>query len=131
MQSLKQRLSRFAAVYLTASIAFMGVLQPAQAAMIGSEQVLAQATGAERSQLNAWLDRTDVQDRLQALGVSADDAKARVAALTDAEAQALVQQVDTAPAGGIIDAIIFVFLVLLVTDILGFTKVFPFTRAAR
>ena len=28
-------------------------------------------------------------------------------------------------------AVVFVFLVLLVTDILGFTKVFPFTRSIR
>ena len=38
---------------------------------------------------------------------------------------------DKAPAGGIIGVILFVFFVLLVTDILGFTKVFPFTRSIR
>jgi hypothetical protein len=39
---------------------------------------------------------------------------------------------DKAPAGGgIIGAIVLVFLVLLLTDILGFTKVFPFTRSVR
>ena len=41
-------------------------------------------------------------------------------------------QIDSAPAGaGIIETAVFVFLVLLVTDILGFTKVFSFTRSIR
>ena len=31
----------------------------------------------------------------------------------------------------VIGVILFVFFVLLVTDILGFTKVFPFTRSIR
>ena len=43
----------------------------------------------------------------------------------------LADQIDSAPAGGIIGAILLVFFVLLVTDILGLTKVFPFTRSVR
>ena len=56
--------------------------------------------------------------------------KARVAALTDAEAAELAARLDELPAGGvsILGAILIVFLVLLLTDILGYTKVFPFTK---
>ena len=44
----------------------------------------------------------------------------------------MADQIENAPAGsGIIGAIVLIFLVLLVTDILGFTKVFPFTRSVR
>ncbi len=44
----------------------------------------------------------------------------------------MATQIENAPAGsGIIGAIILVFLVLLLTDILGFTKVYPFTRSIR
>ena len=43
----------------------------------------------------------------------------------------LAGEIDKAPAGGIIEVILFVFFVLLVTDILCFTKVFPFTRSIR
>jgi hypothetical protein len=37
------------------------------------------------------------------------------------------------PAGGVdlLGAVLIVFLVLLLTDILGYTKVFPFTRPAK
>ena len=41
-------------------------------------------------------------------------------------------RIDQAPAGGDILGVLFtVFIVLLVTDILGLTKVFPFTRSVR
>jgi hypothetical protein len=60
-------------------------------------------------------------------------ARERAAALTDAEAAQIVSNIDDLPAGGvgIIGAILIVFLVLLLTDILGYTKVFPFTKPMR
>lgn len=55
--------------------------------------------------------------------------KARVDALTDAEAQQLARQLDTMPAGGnALGVLLTVFLVLLITDLLGWTDVFPFTK---
>jgi hypothetical protein len=80
-----------------------------------------------------FLDRAEVQAQLQVYGVSAAEVKARVGALTDEEAAELAARIDTLPAGGvnILSAILIVFLVLLLTDILGFTKVFPFTRPVK
>jgi hypothetical protein len=70
---------------------------------------------------------------LQVRGVSIDAARERVAALTDAEAAQLAAQIDQAPAGadGVLGTIVFIFVLLLITDILGLTKVFPFTRSVR
>ena len=129
------RLKQTLAALLIVSTTHVGFVQTAQAAMIGTEQV-AQASTARsaddaRSQLNDAFARADVQARLQALGVGTSDARERVAALTDDEARRLAGEIDKAPAGGIIEVILFVFFVLLVTDILGFTKVFPFTRSIR
>ena len=64
-------------------------------------------------------------------GVDPELAIERVAALTDEEAGQLAEKINSAPAGGIIGALLLVFFVLLVTDILGLTKVFPFTRSTR
>ena len=66
-------------------------------------------------------------------GVDPAQVRARVAALTDAEAAQLLQQIDAAPAGAsdVLGVIVFIFVLLLVTDVLGFTKVFPFTRSIR
>jgi hypothetical protein len=109
---------RFVAALLIVSLAL-----PAQAAMIATDQ----------GRMIEFLDRAEVQAQLQAYGVSAAEVKARVAALTDEEAAELAARIDTLPAGGvnIISAILIVFLVLLLTDILGFTKIFPFTRPVR
>jgi hypothetical protein len=99
---------------------------PAHAAMLSTESAL----GPERERIAQSLDRTDVRAQLQAYGVSAAEVKARVAALTDAEAAELAARIDELPAGGVsvLGAALIVFLVLLLTDILGYTKVFPFTR---
>jgi hypothetical protein len=70
---------------------------------------------------------------LRARGVAPDQVRSRVAALSDAEAAQLADQIDAAPAGGndVLGTIVFVFVLLLITDILGFTKIFPFTRSIR
>jgi hypothetical protein len=87
----------------------------------------------DRDRIVSVIDRADVQVQLQAYGVNPADVKARVAALTEEEAAELAARIDSLPAGGIgiIGAILLVFLVLLITDILGLTKVFPFTRPMR
>lgn len=97
---------------------------PVHAGMVATDSVL------ERSRISSLLERADVQAQLQAYGVSAADVKARVAALSDAEAAELAARIDELPAGGVsvLGAALIVFLVLLLTDILGYTKVFPFTR---
>lgn len=129
------RFKQTLAALLIVSTTHVGFVQTAQATMIGTEQVAqagaARSADAARAQLNEAFARADVQARLQALGVDASDASERVAALTDDEALRLAGEIDKAPAGGIIGAILLVFFVLLVTDILGFTKVFPFTRSIR
>lgn len=129
-------LKRFLSLFVAASILFTGTVQTAQAAMVGSAQV-AQATGVnkveqDRERVLATLARADVQEALIERGVSPDEVKDRVAALSDEEVSQMAEQMDSAPAGsGIIGAIVLIFLVLLVTDILGFTKVYPFTRSIR
>lgn len=102
---------------------------PALAGIVGTDSVVA---GAERERIAGLLERGEVRARLQALGVDPVDAKARVAALSDAEAAQLSAQLDELPAGGdLLGAAVLIFLVLLFTDIMGYTKVFPFTRSAR
>lgn len=126
---------RFFSAFLAASILFTGSISSVQAAMISSEQV-AEATVTstgeqDRARIIAALSRDDVQSALVARGIDPTQAQERVAALTDEEASTMANQLDSAPAGGIIGAIVLIFLVLLLTDILGFTKIYPFTRSIR
>jgi hypothetical protein len=119
------------AMLLVASIAGWSLPMPAQAAMVGTDSVLASDRPDDRYRIATLLNRADVRAQLAAYGVSPADVQARVAAMTDAEAAHLAAEIDKQPAGGIIGAIVLVFLVLLVTDILGYTKIFPFTRPIR
>jgi uncharacterized protein DUF6627 len=121
------------AAALIVSLAGLGMPLPAQAGMLSTGDAL--ASGA-RARLASLVDRQDVQAKLAAYGVKASEVKARVAALSDEEAAQLASQIDNAPAGGdaagaLIGAAVLVFIVLLITDILGYTHVFPFTRSAR
>ena len=131
------RFRRTVAILTALSITGMAFVQGVQAAVIGTEQVAAAQTAAPatsegRVRLAQTLDRADVVAALQARGVDVDAARSRVAALTDAEAAQLAAQIDSAPAGGdVLGTIVFIFVLLLVTDILGFTKIFPFTRSIR
>lgn len=127
---MKNRLRSAIASVLIVATAGTALPLPATAGMIGTESAVA---AGSRDRIGAALARADVRARLEAAGVRAEDVQARVGALTDQEAAQLAQQLDKLPAGGdgIVGAIVLVFIVLLVTDILGYTKVFPFTRQAR
>ncbi|MBW2095897.1 MAG: PA2779 family protein [Deltaproteobacteria bacterium] len=104
----------------------------AQAAMVGTETVLnAKVQQTNRARLNAFLDQPKVQAILEARGISPEEARARIACLSDNEVADLAATVDQLPAGGsavgaLIGAGVLIFIVLLITDILGFTHVFPF-----
>jgi len=104
-----------------------GMPLPASAAIIATDQV---ATSAERDRVKSFLDRAEVQAQMQALGVNPQAALARVDALSDDEVAALAGRLEQLPAGGtdIVSALLLVFIILLITDILGFTKIFPFTK---
>ena len=106
----------------------------AQAGMVSTDQVIDQAAVAEtRERVIDFLARDDVRQQMEALGIDSDEATARAANMTDAEVMQLAGQLDQLPAGqdalgAILGAFLLVFLVLLITDILGLTNVFPFVR---
>jgi hypothetical protein len=116
-----------------ASLAQAAAIAPAgqAAGLISTEQAAAAQPG--RALLEQTLARADVVAALQGRGVSVDAARDRVAALTDAEAAQVAALIDQAPAGGsdVLGVIVAIFVILLITDILGWTKVFPFTRAIK
>ncbi len=103
---------------------------PQSMELVSTQSVLAgDRASADRARINDILARADVQDQLLKQGVNLDDVEARVAALSDAEAQQMAEQLEQLPAGaGVIGALFAVFIILLVTDILGLTDVYPFTR---
>ena len=105
-------------------------MQSAQAAIMATDQTLVTSAQSDRVRVQALIDREDVRAALQSQGIDARTAHNRVNALTDGEVQQLAGKLDQLPAGGdVLGVLLTIFIVLLVTDILGFTKVFPFTRS--
>ena len=106
----------------------------AEAGMIATEQILAtQEMADERSRIASFIMRADVRQQMQALGVDPLEAEARVAALSDDEVRRIAGRLDQLPAGqGVFEtaiiAALFAFVILLVTDILGYTEIFPFVK---
>ncbi len=113
---------------------FSVLLPPAKAALVSTAQaVSAKDTEQTRSKLRVLFDREDVQTQLEAWGVDPQEARAIIDTLSDHELKDLSARMDQMPAGGgaletIVVAVLIVFLVLLFTDIMGYTDVFPFTR---
>lgn len=110
-------------------------VQTAKAQMIGTDAVIAaQKQESDRERVTAFLGRDDVQQVMVQRGVDAAEAQKRVASLSDSELTKISQAMDQLPAGGdggvgtIIGAAVFIFLVLLITDLVGLTHVFPFVR---
>jgi hypothetical protein len=99
----------------------------AQAALVDTPDLL--AADRERARVEAFMARRDVQQALTAQGVDVEQARQRIDALSDAEIREMAGRINELPAGGdIVGATVFVFLVLLCTDIMGLTEIFPFVR---
>jgi hypothetical protein len=109
----------------------------AQAALVGTSQILDQGyQEVDRDRLRAFLDRAEVRTQLEALGVDRDIARARIDSLTNVEVADLVDRLDQMPAGGdgfgtLVGAALLVFIILLITDLLGLTDIFPFVKKQR
>ncbi|WP_322891238.1 MULTISPECIES: PA2779 family protein [unclassified Yoonia] len=105
----------------------------AQAQMLGTEDAIARyAAMADRDLLLGELQRAEVRDQIIDLGIDPAEAEARLAALSDAEIATILTQMENDSAGAdIVGTLFTVFIILLVTDFLCFTRVFSFTRCVR
>lgn len=110
-----------------------GVQTSVFAGMVDTDKEVNHALAEQgRAKIMALVDREEISSQLQSRGVTAEQAKSRVNALTDEEALQISGKLDQLPVGGeVLGVLLTVFIVLLVTDILGFTKVFPFTRSIK
>ena len=130
MQKLR-RLTKPVSHLVIASLLALSVHLPAaHASLVGTEAVInSTQVQHDRERLHQMLNREDVKSQLIARGVDPSQVQARVDSLTDQEVQTLATKMDQLPAGGdFLGVIVFLFLVLLITDILGFTNIFPFVK---
>jgi hypothetical protein len=134
MKLLRQK-AKPVSVVMTILLLLLAVpYQSAFAAMIGTETLIDMARGQEaRDYLNRMMIREDVQTAFTSYGITPLEAKARLDTLSDAEIMRLYNQMEQLPAGGsslgtAFIAVGVIFVVLFITDLLGYTDVFSFTR---
>jgi len=95
-------------------VCMIGLPFQVHAGLIGTDEVVSAAqAAAARTTVASVLNRSDVASQLQALGLSPQAAKDRVAALTDAEVAKLAGKLDSLPAGADSTAGVVILLILL------------------
>jgi len=140
MKAMKpmEKMKRAISILLIASVGWISLPYGyGFADMISTEDLMSPMYGQQaRDRIKSVLARAELQTILIDRGINIQEAKKRISSLTDVEAVRLANQIDTLPAGGdgftaIVIASLIVFFVLLVTDIAGYTDVFPFVRKVK
>ena len=129
-----RKMSKPTAIFLTFYMLMLACpYQSALAAMIGTESIInVDRNQSPRDYLNDLLARQDIQAALVSQGIDPQEAQARIDGLSDAEVNDIVNKLDQLPAGGFLGTLLIVvalvFIVLLFTDIAGYTDIFPFVK---
>ena len=134
MKLVRQTLKPVSIMVALFMLVISGPFQSVFAAMIGTETVMEASQGQEaRTRIKQLLVREDVRQALIDQGIDSREADARIDSLSDAEAMAVADKLDQLPAGsGALEVLLIValivFITLLVTDIMGYTDIFPFVK---
>ena len=114
---MSQALHRYLPYFLGACLLSFAMFHPsARAELIGTEQIQSPPQAdQERERVKALEARADVAKELQTLGISPDQAQARIGAMTDAEVLAIAGKLDLLPAGGLTD---FQFVVVILLTVI-------------
>ena len=134
MHLLRQKRKSIAVLVILALSTFSIISAPAHAAMVNTAEILKQSKhNFDRDRIDKFLGRSEVQKHLLTWGINPEEAKARTDSLTDQEIDEIVAVIDQMPAGGsalgtIVGAALIIFVVLLITDILGLTDIFYFVK---
>ena len=107
---------------LLIALAAFAVSLPSQAAMVGTAQMQSSQLSIDLGSIA--VKRDWIEEQLVVGGVEAKDAESRVAAMTDAQVVQIHQRIDESPAGGA-DALVIVILVLVITELMGYTDIIP------
>jgi hypothetical protein len=131
---LIRQLSKPTAIFLSFYMMILACpYQSAWAAMIETKSIIEVDRGqSPRGYLNNLLAREDIQAVLVSQGIDIKEAQARIDGLSDAEVNDIAHKLDHLPAGGVLETLLIivflVFIILLLTDIGGYTDVFPFVK---
>jgi hypothetical protein len=126
-------LQRPLAWLLSALLLLMPVMN-AQAALLGTDSLIT-STQSQHSiaDLQQLLAREEARQQLLALGVNPEQVRERVASLSDSELARINRGIDTLNAGGssVLGVLLIIFIVFVITDVIGATDIFPFIHPVK
>lgn len=128
------RFRKYTAVLLSVCTLVLGLQSSLlQAEMISTHAAFEmQADEIGRQDLLRLMQRQEVREKLQALGVDHRAARERVDRMTDRELARLNAQIRDMPAGaGVVEVALIVLLTLVFLDIFGVTDIFTFIKPAK
>ena len=137
MKFIRKKISFISLFMATIMLLIATPYQPLLAAMVPTEATIYQIKAQDaRDHLKTLISKNDIKKSLISQGIDPMEAKARVDSLSDSEVIEVADKIEQLPAGGgafgaVIAASVIVFLVLLITDILGYTDVFPFVKSQK
>jgi hypothetical protein len=121
---------------LTLTLSLLLICAPvsqAQAAIIANAQLIGQVQLAnDKDALLQTINRVDLQEQLLAMGVTTADIESRINQMTQQEIAQLNQQINELPAGGdVLGIILIIFIIFVITDVIGATNIFPFIHPVK
>lgn len=137
MKLVRQTLKPVSIMVALFMLVISGPFQSVFAAMIATETVMEASQGQEaRTRIKQLIEREDVRQALINQGIDPREAGARIDSLSDTEAIRVGDKLDQLPAGsGALEVFLIVsliaFIILLITDIMGYTDIFPFVKKIR
>ncbi len=111
------------------TIGLMSLGMSAQAAIVGTAQIVGDASGQIFDHKTMQQKRDWIQAQLEKGGVSQADSVLRVSSMSNDQVIQIHQRLDEMPAGaGAGGTILLIFVILAITDYMGVTDIFPFIR---
>ncbi len=107
---------------------------PAQAAMLGNDRIISEQQAAfEKAEILEVLDQEFTRQQLETWGVSPEMARERINSLTGEELANINRQLNELKAGGdsVLGVLLIIFVIFVITDVIGATDIFPFIHPVR
>ncbi len=128
------KIMRLTMSWLLSIMLALSPVMSAQAAMVDNDALLAETPAQHtRDSLQQLFMQDQVRAQLQALGVSPEWASERARTLTDADLARINNGAGQLQAGGesVLGVLLVIFIVFVITDIIGATDIFSFVHPVR
>ena len=123
-------IQKYISVLLSVTLMSMSFTS-AQAAMISNDMLINRVQHSDaKTELLQTINRSDVKQQLLNMGVKQENIESRINLMTHEEIAQLNQQIAELPAGGadVLGVLLVIFIVFVITDIIGATDIFPFIK---